>query len=76
MEVTMPHRRKPTVPRLARKLRAARQHAGISPAELAHAVGVDPSLVTHVEAGRKRLSSALAERVALALGVHISELNQ
>ncbi|WJR35272.1 helix-turn-helix transcriptional regulator [Mycobacteroides immunogenum] len=56
------------------QVRQAREAAGWSQAQLAEVLGLDPSGVSRLEAGRKRLGLDEAVRVASALGVSLDAL--
>lgn len=55
-------------------LRLARVTRGISQRQLARAVGVDPTALSHIEAGRRRPEAATRRQIAEALGVEENEL--
>lgn len=44
------------------------QH-GLTQAELAERIGVSHALISHIEAGRKRLTETIAERIKAAFGI-------
>ena len=52
---------------VAARLRAVREGAGITQAELAHRLGTTQSAVARLEAGQQRLNLATIRRVAEAL---------
>lgn len=54
-----------------RGIEAARTRQGISKRRLAALVGVDPSYITHLEAGKKTPSLPVVEKIATALEVPV-----
>ncbi len=73
-------RRAPTAPRgriedrFGRNVASARVHARLRQKELAKRAGIDTSYVSLIEAGKRVTSIALAEKIALALGVPLGTL--
>ena len=57
-----------------RKLRAAREKAGLSQAELARRVGVSQGLIWAIENGTKRPSIKVLARIASELSLSLDEL--
>ena len=57
-----------------RKLRAAREKAGLSQAELARRVGVSQGLIWAIENGAKRPSIKVLARIAAELSLSLDEL--
>lgn len=60
--------------RLHDKIRLARQKAGLMQMQLAQAIGVNPSLVSHWETGRRKPSRDLLARVAAVTMLDAAEL--
>lgn len=56
------------------RVRAARQSRGWNQAQLAEAIGLDPSNISRLESGRSRLSLAQAVQVASVLGIGLDTL--
>jgi tetratricopeptide (TPR) repeat protein len=56
------------------RVRALRTTRGIGQTELAAAIGVSKSYLSHIEAGRRPMSPALQHQVAEALGVEVEQL--
>jgi transcriptional regulator with XRE-family HTH domain len=59
----------------ATALTAARERAGLSKRRLAIMVGVEPSYITHIEAGRRLPSLPTLELLANACGVTLMALH-
>lgn len=57
------------------RIRRFRVRAGIGQAQLARSLGISPSYLAHIEAGRRRPSPELVQKVALALDVKAEELS-
>lgn len=55
-------------------IRQAREARELNQAELARKVGVEPSTISRLEAGKLAPSEALANRLASALGISLEEL--
>lgn len=58
------------------KLRECREAAKLSVRQLARAVGVSHALLSYIEAGKRKLSRAIAGRVAEALGIPVESLEE
>ena len=56
------------------RVRTLRTANGISQADLAASVGVSKSYLSHIEAGRRPISAALAQRLAQSLGIDLEQL--
>ena len=56
------------------RVRTLRTASGISQADLAASVGVSKSYLSHIEAGRRPISAALAQRLAQTLGIDVEQL--
>ena len=56
------------------RVRTLRTANGISQADLAASVGVSKSYLSHIEAGRRPISAALAQRLAQTLGIDVEQL--
>jgi transcriptional regulator with XRE-family HTH domain len=56
------------------RIRALRTARGIAQADLAASVGVSKSYLSHIEAGRRQVSSALLHQIAEALAVDMAQL--
>jgi transcriptional regulator with XRE-family HTH domain len=56
------------------RVRALRTSRGIAQADLAAAIGVSKSYLSHIEAGRRQVKGALLQRLAQALGVDAAQL--
>lgn len=63
-----------TVHPLSRRVRDAREKAGLSQGELARAAGVHPTYISHVERGTRTLGPDALARVADVLGVPVAFL--
>src|SRR3954452_22496897 len=59
---------------LSRRVRDAREKAGLSQGELARQAGVHPTYISHVENGRRALGEDALARVAEVLGVSVAYL--
>lgn len=57
------------------RIKEARGARGISQADLAGAVGVSNSYLSHIEAGRRPVSQALRSQIATALGIEPTQLD-
>lgn len=60
--------------KVGKRIRAGRERRGITVRELAAIVGVDPSAVSHWEAGRHAPAARHLIAVAVACGVEVSDL--
>jgi DNA-binding XRE family transcriptional regulator len=60
---------------LGARIRALRQEAGLSRAELAEKAGVDREALAEMEAGKKQASVDAIEHIALALGKRLREFS-
>ncbi len=60
--------------RLAALIREKRQDAGLSHEALSVSAGVDRSTISLIESGKRVPTISTAERIAVALGVRLSEL--
>lgn len=58
------------------RVRALRTKRGVSQSDLATAVGVSNSYLSHIEAGRRVASPALIEQLANALSVTVEQLHE
>ena len=58
------------------KIRALREKAGLTQAELANKVGVEQTMITYIERGVKRPSVELFIRIADYFGVSTDELRK
>jgi tetratricopeptide (TPR) repeat protein len=56
------------------RIRALRQSRGVSQGDLASAVGISNSYLSHIEAGRRVISPPLLAQVASALSVDVAQL--
>lgn len=66
-----------TYPVVAAALKTARKARGLTPAQLAHLAGCHPSMVNHLEAGRKtRVTADLGDALASHLGIPPADLSQ
>lgn len=63
-----------TVHPLSRRVRDAREKAGLSQGELAKAAGVHPTYISHVERGTRSLGADALARVADVLGLPVAYL--
>src|SRR6478735_2303910 len=63
-----------TVHPLSRRVRDAREKAGLSQGELAKAAGVHPTYISHVERGTRSLGAGALARVADVLGLPVAYL--
>ncbi|WP_019136122.1 helix-turn-helix domain-containing protein [Cellulomonas massiliensis] len=61
---------------LSRRIREARERAGLSQSGLARAADVHQSYISHVERGTRALGPDALERVARALGVSVEYLHE
>lgn len=61
-------------PNAGRKLKEIRERLGVSQKELAMRMGVDPSLLSHLEAGRKPVRLGHVILFAAALGLKAEEV--
>lgn len=59
---------------IGKRIKAARQKAGMSQEELAQAIGSTKSAVSRYEAGKRQPSYDQLQRIAAALGVPVQEL--
>ncbi|MCK6527301.1 helix-turn-helix transcriptional regulator [Myxococcota bacterium] len=57
--------------RVARTIRAAREQAGVSQAELAERVGTNQPSIARVESGKVTPKIDFLDRIARALGMHL-----
>ncbi len=62
--------------KIARKLRALREAKKWTRTQLAATVGCSGIFIEGMEAARRPIPSALAHRLAIALGVDLAELTQ
>jgi transcriptional regulator with XRE-family HTH domain len=62
------------VERFGRNVAAARMFRHMKQRDLAKALGHDPSYVSLIESGEREVGIALAEKIAVALGVHLAPL--
>src|SRR5690606_16738608 len=58
-----------------RKIRTHRKAAGLTQGELANRVGISPSYLNLIEANKRAIAGGLLDRVAAALGIPRSELD-
>lgn len=56
-------------------VRAIREAIGVSGQDFAVRAGISPSYLTHIEAGRKQPSPAVARRIADALSVPLDAIS-
>jgi transcriptional regulator with XRE-family HTH domain len=56
------------------RIRAARTARGMSQSELADAIGLSNSYLSHIEAGRRPVSRAVRSRIAAALDVDVEQI--
>ncbi len=61
-------------PDTGERVRALRTARGIAQADLAATIGVSKSYLSHIEAGRRPVTSAMLEKIAQALGVDVEQL--
>jgi tetratricopeptide (TPR) repeat protein len=59
---------------MGERIRALRSTRGISQADLANALGISNSYLSHIEAGRRPVTAAMAAEIARALGVEPARL--
>ena len=59
---------------VAKNLREYREKAGLTQAELAKKINIAQSMIAHIERGAKSPTLFLAEELANALGISLSEL--
>jgi len=64
----------PALKKVGARLRAARQHRGLSQEGLAHAAGLERAYVSGVERGQFNVSVDVLGRLADVLKIHIREL--
>lgn len=60
--------------RIGNLLEGARLKAGITQAELAQKLNVRQNMISDYERGKRRISKAMAERLAKALGIDVKHL--
>ncbi len=59
---------------VGRWLRAEREKKNIHPADAAYALGLDRSILSRIECGRRKLSLVEAENFAVYYGIRLEEL--
>ena len=59
---------------IAQNVKEKRQAIGLNQRELAEKIGVDASMITHIEAGRRNMSIWTASRLAKIFRCRIEEL--
>ena len=59
---------------LGARIRQFRERRGLQKQELAAALGVDPSAITHIEAGRRAVSTSRLNTIAKILGISVLAL--
>jgi len=72
----MPARRASPRPQtaLGRAIRELRTERGLSQEAVALDAGIQPSWLSHIEAGRRNPSWSTVQRIAAALGVRVSDV--
>ena len=60
--------------RLAHAIRTARRRRGISQERLAAAAGIHRTYMSAIERGKVNISLEVADRLARAMGIHLSDL--
>lgn len=61
---------------MGRAIRTIREINEVRQEDLAEAVGVHPSLLCHIEKGRRRCKEELLERIALSLKVPVEDFRR
>ena len=59
---------------LGARIRKFRERRGLQKQELAAALGVDPSAITHIETGRRPVSTSRLDTIAKILGISVPAL--